>query len=230
MARIKYSALVSDMRNKLNGSVLTKSRSGSTVRNKVTPANRNTNAQSATRTRLSQVAKYFRTLTDDQITAWNNAVESYKSTNIFGDIVRPSGINLFVKLNSNLLLAGQGIISDPPIPAAPPTVELRTVDIATANPKFALDFSVATVPAGHKLIITASKPVSAGVSNFKGNATIIEENATLAGYTCDIWNRYVAKYGVPAVDTKINVGFKLINTTTGQSFAGNDLASKVKTI
>ena len=45
MAKVLFSALISDMRNKLNGSVFAKNRGGSYLRTKVTPVNPQTVAQ-----------------------------------------------------------------------------------------------------------------------------------------------------------------------------------------
>jgi len=99
MAKVKFTAFMADARGKLNGTVFSKNRGGSYVRTKVTPSNPQTSFQSAVRQRLSSLSASFRALSASQILAWNNAVGDFLSTNIFGDTVTPSGLQLFVKLN-----------------------------------------------------------------------------------------------------------------------------------
>jgi len=106
MAKVKFSALISDMRNKLNGSVFSKNRAGSYLRNKVTPSNPSTPSQALVRSILGTLASTWRTLTDPQRDAWNAAVESWLTTDIFGDTVTPSGFGLYVRLNGNIVNAG----------------------------------------------------------------------------------------------------------------------------
>ncbi len=69
MAKIKMTAIVADIRNKLNGTVFAKNRGGAYMRTKVTPVNRQTSDQSTVRNRLGSFAQGFRGLTQDQITA-----------------------------------------------------------------------------------------------------------------------------------------------------------------
>ena len=53
MAKILMTAIVADIRNKLNGSVFSKNRYGAYVRTKVTPVNPQSTAQQNTRNNLS---------------------------------------------------------------------------------------------------------------------------------------------------------------------------------
>ena len=117
MAKVKFSALISEMRNKLNGSVFSRNRAGAYLRTKVTPINPRTSLQNAVRELLTSLSQNWRNLTEAQRDAWNAAVHNFQKTDIFGDMKTPSGINLYTKLNLNLANAGLILIDVPPLPS-----------------------------------------------------------------------------------------------------------------
>lgn len=215
MAKIKFTAVVADMRGKLAGSVFSKNRGGAYVRTKVTPVNPNTTAQATVREIFTNLAQAFRNLTPEQITAWNAAVDNFKGTDIFGDIKRPSGINLFQRLNLNLVNAGIAMIFNPPLPSEVATMNIASVAFDTGDGTCNVTFSEANVPADHTLIISGFKPLSPGV-NFtsKEGSKLTKADAGVVA-PANIYASYVAKYGVPAAGTKIVLTAKTVNNLTG---------------
>lgn len=145
MAKIKYSALVSEMSGKLNGSVMAKNRSGNYVRTKITPVNPQTVFQTAVRNRLAGNSALWRGLTEDQRLAWNGAVNDWTSTNIFGDTVKPSGQNLYIKVNNNLLNVGSPRVSLPPNKVGATPVTSLSVANDISDNELELTFGPATV-------------------------------------------------------------------------------------
>src|SRR4051812_170938 len=83
--KVKFGSLVVDGRGKIGGHVLSKNRGGAYMRTKVTPINPQTADQSTVRGTLTSLSQSWRALTQNQITAWNNAVQNFQSTDIFGD-------------------------------------------------------------------------------------------------------------------------------------------------
>ena len=103
MARVLFTAVVADMRNKLNGTVFSKNKSGAYTRTKVTPVNPQSASQTQNRQRLSRFSQLWRTLSIAAITAWNDLAKSQPfGTDVFGNPKFLSGLSLFVKLNSNI--------------------------------------------------------------------------------------------------------------------------------
>ena len=98
--KIKFGAIVVDGRGKIGGHVASKNRGGAYLRTKVTPTNPQTTFQSAVRNRLTAFSQGWRGLTQAQRDAWNAAVSNFSKTDVFGDIKQPTGLNLYVKLNS----------------------------------------------------------------------------------------------------------------------------------
>lgn len=116
MAKIKFGMMMTDARGKLGGQVFSKNRSGAYVRTKVTPSNPRTRFQQENRSVLGSVSSGWSNLTSEQRSAWNNAVEQWQKTNVFGDLQKPSGKNLFTSLNKVIIqhFAGADILVSPP--------------------------------------------------------------------------------------------------------------------
>ena len=215
MAKIKYSALVSEMRGKLNGGVLSRNRGGAYMRNKVTPLNPSSPYQVSVRNFFSTCAKSWRSLQPEERNAWNNAVSGFISTDIFGDGLTPSGSNLHQKLNLNLKNIGATVITTPPTPAAVPTFTSMSVAIASGGATATLTFSPA-INANQKVILYATAGMSQGKTFAKNSYRIIGvlTSAFLTG--ASIKTYYTDKFGsLPAAGQKVFVKIKQITIASG---------------
>lgn len=215
--KIKWGALVVDGRNKIGGQVASKNRAGAYLRNKVTPVNPQSSYQVTVRARLSSLASGWRGLTQAQRLAWNSAVSDYKKTDIFGDIQNPSGFNLYVKLNSNLINIGVASISTPPLPVAVSVFTTATLAGAAGAQSLSLTVTPTTQPTSETIIVRATPAQSAGKffvkSEFRQIATFTA--ATAGAY--DLASAYIAKFGpIGPAGVKIFVQVVHVNETTGQ--------------
>lgn len=193
MAKIKFGMMMTDARGKLGGQVFSKNRSGAYIRTKVTPSNPQTNAQAQVRSNLGTLSASWSTLTPAQIAGWNDAVNDWQSTDIFGDIKKPTGKNLFVKLNLNCLN------NDLPVNvSAPQKIELAnvsgvyvTLDAVTGT------LTIIDLPIFSDGVyqIEATPSVPLGVSFVKNKFRVITtEGVTTAG-PVDISTAYTARFG-----------------------------------
>lgn len=214
--KIKYSALVSDMRGKLNGSVASKNRYGSYLRNKITPVNPQTASQVAQRTVLAKFAAKWRTLTNPQRLAWNSAVNSWTRTNIFGDVVTPSGNILYNRLNMSLTTIGQPEITIPPMPQGADPLDSISVTADETTQEIEVTVAPQTIPAGHTLVIEATEQTSPGVYNANNKFRIVAINPVLVAGVVDIHTDYTAKFGSITAGLKIFVRAVVYNNTTGE--------------
>ena len=219
MAKIKYSALVSDMRNKLNGSVASKNRYGSYLRNKVTPVNPQTTYQQAVRQMLGSLSSQYRGLTPAQRQSWINGSQNFPFTDIFGDVRHLSGQTLYVKLNTNLINAGESPIESAPLPVGIPefaATGLTAEVTAGVITELSVATSADTVPAGFVLAVYATPPLSPSIDFVKNRIRYIG-NVTAAAGEADILALYTARFGDSAiVGERITVRVALISTATGQ--------------
>lgn len=215
MSKIKWGAIVVDGRGKLGGHVFTKTRSGATMRTKVTPVNPQTAAQAAARSRLGSQSQAWRGLTEAQRIGWNDLAQRTAKTNIFGDQYFPTGKNLFTGLNSNRML-----ITQSPLTTAPELVEMPV--ITEMSPVFSLvdleiTLNIATVgdPTDAALVIEATAPMSAGRFNFDGSYRIIDPTADASAPEA-VYLAYVNKFGTPPAGGKIGFRAYYISEDTGQ--------------
>lgn len=223
---IKWSGIgITDGRNKIGGTVLSKSRSGATARNKVTPINRRTSFQSAVRAVFTGFSQAFSNLTTAQITAWNNAAANgFTLTNIFGDSVKKSGKALYVGLNTNLQSVGVAPISDPPSSSDVPAVMTTFAPIALVGAgqlftPITFNGGSNVVPADSAILVYATPKLSRGVSFVKSQYRLIAE--TDAGQntsTVNLLGAYVQRFGgLPAVGDNIRVLVQVVNKVSGIS-------------
>lgn len=215
MAKVKFSALISEMRNKLNGSVFSKNRGGNYLRNKVTPVNPNTSFQVAARSLLTGFAQAWRSLTQAQILAWNNAVQDFKKTDIFGDLKTPSGINLFSRLNINLSNVGQAPINDPPLPTEVIPTGALTVAAAAGAGTVSIDNGGAGTGTATAWLIEATSPQSPGKNFVKSEFRVIGYSIPNAVTPLAQGANYTTKFGGMVAGQKIFVRCTPIEVNTG---------------
>lgn len=211
--KAKFGAIVVAGSGKVGGHVFSKNRGGAYMRTKVTPSNPNTVAQQNVRAILSSLSQSWSTLTEGQRLAWSNAVADWTSTDIFGDIKNPSGINLYVRLNSVLLNSKQTIISTPPLKEEMPYVELADAVFDISSSTFVVGFADAGL-AGVLVNYSATPTLSQGVSFVKNQFRRLDTQSMVAD-TQDIYATYVARFGVPTAGANIYVQVQPV-LATGQ--------------
>lgn len=220
MAKIKYSALVSDMRNKLNGSVMSKNRYGSYVRNKVTPVNPQSSFQQSVRSTLSSLSSAWRGLTEAQRLGWTALATQLKFTDIFGDAKTLTGNTMYVKLNANLIKIGNAEINTAPEPQEFPAflvLSMVATQVAGALTVLTATMNATAIPAGYALGIFATPPVGAGIAFVKNRFRFIGISPALSAGVADIEAIYVTRFGTTApANSKIFVRVALISTSSGQ--------------
>ena len=217
MAKIKLSALVSEMRGKLNGSVFSKNRGGAYLRTKVTPVNPQSISQGNVRATLTALSQAWRALTEAERLAWAGAVSSFTGTDIFGDIKTPSGINLYIKLNLNLANIGEAPINTPPLAGSVGYFSALSLAADASASTIAATFTDVDVTAGMTVVVEATANISAGKSFVKSEFRKI---GTFVGGSASpqaIGAMYVAKFGAMTAGKKLFVRFKCIDNVTGIS-------------
>lgn len=216
MAKVKFSALISEMRNKLNGSVFARNRGGAYLRNKVTPVNPQTQAQVLARARLTQFAQAWRGLTQAQRDAWNAAVSQWSTTDVFGDVVTPSGNALFNRLNINVAIAGGSQLNTPPQPVGADALTDIGVTAAEGAGTFDVNFTPGPVPADHVLFLESTPMLSPGISNASAEFRRISTLPATEASPYDASTEQTAKFGSLVAGQKVFVRGKFINSTTGE--------------
>ena len=215
MALVKYTAAVAEIRGKLNGNVFSRNTYGSYLRNKVTPINPSTTYQAFIRNILTSASQAWGALTAADRASWEALSKQVSRKNIFGDEVKLTGFNLFVRLYSNTQKVGGSTIS-----AAPASLSVAALTTLSFDPDnnavtLAVTFAPTPVPAGTVLYLDATPCVSPGVTFVKPeyrNIAVVA-GATATGY--DAYDDYVARFGEMITGKAIFMRARFIVTTTG---------------
>lgn len=207
--KIKWGALVVDGRGKLGGHVASKNRGGAFLRTKVTPTNPSSLAQSGVRAVFGFITTAWSLLTQEQRTTFNNAVEDFTTTDIFGDIKKPSGKNLHQKLNQNLILAGLN-----PLEVAP--VKLAFPDFVSSGVLFDIQDGIIDinnlVNAGSTMIVLSSTgPLTQGTINARNRfRNILSLPATDGTFGATANAAYEARFGATEPGANIQFGIQMV--------------------
>ena len=215
MGKIKFGSFIVDVRNKVGGQVYSKNRGGAYVKNKVSPSQPRTSAQTTARARLTTFAQGWRALTATQQAAWNAAVGAYLKTDVFGDLKTPSGINLYSKLNINLAQISVAAIVTPPLPIAVVGPATLTLTGAAGTPALSLAFTVSPVPTATNYIILATAQQSPGRFSVNSAFRILSTVAAAATSPVNLLAAYNAKFGTLVAGQKVFIKVIPISTTTG---------------
>lgn len=216
MAKILTTAIVADIRNKLNGSVFSKNRYGGYVRTKVTPVNPQTIFQQLSRSLLSTNSQAWRGLTESQREAWIAAAANFPFTDIYGNTKILSGSALYVKFNTNLLRASGTPISDPPSPVALPVTLAGALTAAAGTPALSLAFDTTPVPADFALQVYATPNITPGRSFVKNQYRLVSTLAAAATSPANLLADYSDRFGNPVAGQKIFVKIAAVSLITGQ--------------
>lgn len=209
--KLKFGAIVTDGRGKIGGHVASKNRAGAYLRTKVTPSNPNTVAQVQARSILGSLSQMWQTLTDSQRSGWNDAVKEWGTTDIFGDIKNPSGINLFVKINANLISVGYPQLFDAPSKQIVPSVVITDGSLKITGDTLSIVFDNGSAD-GFRTLVRATPTLSAGVSFVKSQFRVIGSD-DVAGSSVSLVGAYGGKFSMPLVGANVyaNVQFVLPN-------------------
>jgi len=175
MARIEYTALVSSMRGKLNGNVLTRNKGGEVIRNKVTPINPRTSAQMLQRAYTSNIAKAWAgTLTDAQRQSWKSYGQTIGAKSIFGNNLILSGIATFQRINRIVLNSGGTLLTTAPIGQDVPSILSLALTASVGPSTLSIAFDPSPLTGTQGIYLFACPPVSAGISNVSSSLRFVK--------------------------------------------------------
>lgn len=214
MSKIKFGALLVDMRGKTGGTVYSRNKGGAYSKNKVTPLNPKTQAQQAQRNALSVYSQAWRNLSEANRQTWNDGSTNYPQTDIFGDQYYLAGNMLYNKLNLNLEKVGIAPNIKCPTPKGAPQMVLSTPSFTTTS----LEIDISSVPTGYSAFVMATAPNSVGKTNLNSKLRAIAVlSAGTGGGPYDFISEYTAKFGAPISGQKILFSIELVNETTGET-------------
>lgn len=218
MAKVLFTAVVADMRNKLNGTVFSKNRYGAYTRTKVTPVNPQTAAQQLVRNRFGGRSSAWRTLNDAQRQTWIDGAPQFPIFDIFGNQKILSGQALYEQLNLNRELIGESPMGSCPAPQSVGNVVLDSITADVSSEQLMLNSSTATVPSGFTCVVEATPVYSPGIYFVKNKYRFVQLLEATGGFNGqNIYTAWSALFGLLVDDQKVSVRVKFINNYTGQA-------------
>ena len=210
MAKIKFGLVVTDARNKLGGHVFSKNRAGAYLRTLVTPVNPRSSTQTSVRALFGQISKAWSELTEAQRNAWRSAVDSWKRTDVFGDLKRPDGKALHQRLNQQAQVVGYSpiITPDEPTEVASAIATAAHIDLTGSR----IVIAPISASADSTLQVFATPKMSQGTQFVKDKLRVIYFAKGDVYLNTDLYTAYVARFGAPAVNDNIHIGIRYIDS------------------
>ena len=178
------------------------------------PTGQTTTAQVVRRASMSKITKSYKTLTAAQMQAWENLAQHCSGASVFGQKAELSGINLYVRLNANRVMAGEAIVADAPLgQVAVPNVEYSNVAI---TPQLIVFGGIQHESAPYKLVVKMSGSQSAGISNGWSKTVILSPGMEDDWGEADVTELYLKTIGVePTPGQKVFIETYWLDTATG---------------
>lgn len=218
---MKYAPSIAfeEMSGSAKGVTAAKTRGRKYIRNRGYGNGRRTSYQSTVKGIFKQLAQSWKHLTAAQIAAWNNLANSQGGRSILGSSVRISGLNLYQRLNFWVIRCGGTALSNPPALEGCDAPAAATVVLTADEFTFTLN-SIPESVANLKLVIEASSPKSAGISNAYDKTTAFADPFSVVSTAIDIKSAFDSKNGAPSVGTpKVFLRYYYVNTSTGEKSA-----------
>jgi hypothetical protein len=178
-------------------------RNGQVSRAWVVPANPRTESQMDVRRALGNVTARWRTLTEEQRSAWRAAAKTKNSVPRLGQSGPLTGSQLFAKINCSLATLGADQVTAPPPFPQFPDNPVGALAITNVGGTISLKLACPNAP-GNNTTVRASAPCSQGLAGCRDFRVLGVLPAPAQG-SCDITNLFRARYGSPAVGTKVFV-------------------------
>lgn len=239
MATIKFGAPVVAVRGKAGGVVFSRARGGFTLQTRSSRVNKTSPVQSAVRNQTNVLMKRFRfTLSASQREKWSFFSSNIKNTNVFGDVISSSPINLYVKCNTirhhawqafpgDAIFNGLEFLDDPPLDSLVDDFDLSIIGIHLRPPvagfsNIAYQINNFFFLPDHVLCMQCTGPLRGGISNFKKKFRFLTYFTTfiLGPQFPEEDGNFGRKWGNQSVGTLIAGRLVLLNVTNGFSRIG----------
>lgn len=214
MATLKLGALITQISGKLGGQVLGTSRNGSYIKTNAYSVNKGTQKQQLQQSKIGSVTTFWGNIPPSEKNNWETETANYPYVNRVGDLVEYTAYQLFLKLNTNLVLIDQPIITIAPVfvSVLAPILDFKTLTVAS----MIMEYTGALVT--DDIVIYATPSLSPGSTNpDKHLRKIFTSTARTPVFQTDYINEYVKVFSAPKLGSRIFLAVKAVNFTTGNS-------------
>ena len=180
-----------------------------------------TPAQAVSRNRLAKISRSYKKLSDEQMKAWAVLAEKMKGISTFGSPAELTPHNAFVRINSNLQMVGEPLMTD--APAYMNDVPEVLYDDLWISPEVIIFTGLHQPSESHVLVFKMSPALSPGVSSGWGQTVTITPGLAPDWGDADLTALYTSVMGVaPEAGKKYFCEFYWLDKKTG--FTGESMA------
>ena len=219
MARIKYSALVDNIRGSIAGTTFQNNRYGYTVKTKPQLVNRNTSSQVIQKRELSVIARAWRNLTEGNRTNWDVYAETNPRPTKLNPDAYLSGYNYFLLVNRYRTLMNEAILTEPSFTLQ----ESGPIDYILYNDAGVLSWETnpTDMTGTWRAILFLTNVIPFGREYVNATPRYIDAVLYTSGALTNITALYTSKLGtVPPVGQFVGMRIVLVCMTTGQVIEG----------
>ena len=178
------------------------------------PTGAATGAQLARRASLKKISKSWKALSSEQMREWDRLAEHASGASSLGQKAEISGLNLYIRLNSYRVMAGESMMAN--APAAEVAVPNVSYSQVVVTPELVVFGGIKHEPSPLKFVVKMSVSQSAGVSNGWSKTVIITPGMEDDWGEADVTRLYLKTIGVePVPGEKVFIETYWLDTSTG---------------
>jgi len=178
------------------------------------PTGAATGAQLARRASLKKISKSWKALSSEQMREWDRLAEHASGASSLGQKAEISGLNLYIRLNSYRVMAGESMMAD--APAAEVAVPNVSYSQVVVTPELVVFGGIKHESAPLKFVVKMSVSQSSGVSNGWSKTVIITPGMEDDWGEADVTRLYLKTIGVePVPGEKVFIETYWLDTATG---------------
>lgn len=223
MAIIQYTAIVNQIRGKLNGSVFNKAKTVNTLQRKQQQPKGNRGFQSEIRSIFARFQRDWKALSNVSKQSWSTCASNNPTRDRFGNLVALSGYNQFIKASIMNDYGGGAPLTTAYSSPAPSNHIITDVNqgltfTATADGvsvAYDLLYNLEVYGSEWIVLFEISVPVSAGVTNYHGRWVSVYGQAVLAFSDVQGTVNLGVKYPMPQVGDRLYFRARLLHRTSG---------------
>jgi len=165
MARVVYGQGVADFKGRIGGTVFSRNPSGSYARNINHPAYKATSRRVNNVPDLGTITQIWFAIQPDWRIIWNNFAAAHTWTDSFGIVSHPTGLNIFVSLNSRRIAMGLSAFWYPPAYSTTPAATTYLLSYGVSGYEISRDANWNDTDL--VTVVNVTSPMSRGSRYFK---------------------------------------------------------------
>ena len=216
MARIKYSALVTEIAGTIGGTTFQRNAYGYSIKAKPNMVNPNSSTQALRKQFFGTAVQKWAELTPTERSAWETYASTFPIPSRLNAASNLNGYNAFIRWHGiNSLSSLTNTLANPS--GAQGVVGLFDFLLYRTGADLTLEVACNPTAGPWRAFVFLSRPVSATKRYAKGWTRFIYQQVASGGFDLPITSLYTAKFGVlPVTGDSIAGRIVFLNTTNGQ--------------